>query len=95
MVVAGGKTIANGSQQVTHPDYVGVTAQLYPRDDPWLETDVACAVKDDLLLDFVPTKEDKNPQCTLDCEYNVRLISRKHKPDAGMLTTNANMIGGK
>lgn len=79
--------------QVTHPDYVGVTAQLYPNDDPWLETDVACAVKPDLLLDFKPVKDDS--KCTLDVEYNVRLVSKKYKPDAEMFQTNANIVGGK
>ncbi|KAJ4413517.1 hypothetical protein N0V82_008504 [Gnomoniopsis sp. IMI 355080] len=78
---------------VTHPDYIGVTAQLYPNDDPWLETDVACAVKPDLLLDFKPKTGDD--YASLDVEYDVRLVSRKYKPDSKMLTTNANIIGGK
>jgi catechol 1,2-dioxygenase len=74
---------------VTHPDYVGVTAQLYPRDDPYLETDTACAVKDDLLLDFKPVENEANG-ATLDVEYDVRLISKKYKPDSTMLMQNAN-----
>ena len=74
---------------VTHPDYVGVTAQLYPRDDQYLETDTACAVKDDLLLDFKPVKNDHNG-ATLDVEYDVRLVSKKYKPDSTMLMGNAN-----
>jgi len=74
---------------VTHPDYLGVTAQLYPRDDPYLETDTACAVKDDLLLDFKPAVNDPKG-ATLDVEYNVKLISKKYKPDNTMLMGNAN-----
>ena len=74
---------------VSHPDYLGVTAQLYPNDDPWLETDVACAVKDDLLLDFKPAQNDPNG-AVLDVEYDVRLLSRKYKPDSTMLMGNAN-----
>lgn len=81
------------NRQVTHPDYVGVTAQLYPNDDPYLETDVACAVKDDLLLDFKPKTGDD--YATLDVQYDVRLVSKKYKPDAEMFQTNANIIGGK
>lgn len=73
---------------VTHDDYVGVTAQLYPRDDPYLETDTACAVKDDLLLDFKPLENDPKG-ATLDVEYNVRLISKKYKPDSVMFKQNA------
>lgn len=74
---------------VTHPDYVGVTAQLYPRDDPYLETDTACAVKDDLLLDFKPVQNEPNG-ATLDVEYDVRLVSNKYKPNSTMLMENAN-----
>ena len=75
--------------KVTHPAFVGVTAQLYPSDDPYLETDTACAVKDDLLLDFKPVENDPSG-ATLDVEYNVRLISKKYKPDSTMLMQNAN-----
>ncbi|TVY83892.1 Catechol 1,2-dioxygenase [Lachnellula suecica] len=74
---------------VSHDDYVGVTAQLYPNDDQWLATDVACAVKDDLLLDFKPAVNDPKG-ATLDVEYNVRLLSKKYAPDSTMLMGNAN-----
>jgi catechol 1,2-dioxygenase len=74
---------------VTHPDYLGVTAQLYPRDDPWLETDTVCAVKDDLLLDFEKV-ENEEKGAVLDCRYDVRLLSNKYKPDSTMLMGNAN-----
>ncbi|KAL0942743.1 catechol dioxygenase [Colletotrichum truncatum] len=74
---------------VTHDDYVGVTAQLYPRDDPYLETDTACAVKPDLLLDFVPVENEPNG-AVLDVKYDVRLVSKKYKPDAQMFKQNAN-----
>lgn len=74
---------------VTHDDYVGVTAQLYPNDDPWLETDTVCAVKDDLLLEFKPVENEPNG-AVLDVEYNVRLLSKKYKPDNTMLMGNAN-----
>ncbi|RDW64635.1 hypothetical protein BP6252_10286 [Coleophoma cylindrospora] len=74
---------------VSHPDFVGVTAQLYPRDDPYLGTDTACAVKEDLLLDFKPVTND--PQgAVLDVEYNVRLVSKKYSPESTMLMGNAN-----
>jgi catechol 1,2-dioxygenase len=76
---------------ITHPDYIGVTAQLYPNDDPWLETDTVCAVKDDLLLEFKPVEKGKDPKgAVLDCEYDVRLLSKKYKPDSTMLMGNAN-----
>jgi catechol 1,2-dioxygenase len=76
---------------VTHPEYVGVTAQLYPRDDPWLETDTVCAVKPDLLLDFKPVPKGQDPKgAVLDCEYDIRLLPGKYKPDNTMLMGNAN-----
>lgn len=74
---------------ITHDDYIGVTAQLYPSDDPYLETDTVSAVKDDLLLHFNPAVND--PQgAVLDVEYNVRLLCKKYKPDNTMLMGNAN-----
>jgi catechol 1,2-dioxygenase len=74
---------------VTHPEFVGVTAQLYPKDDRWLETDTVCAVKPDLLLDFKPVQGEKNG-AVLDCEYDVKLLPGKYKPDNTMLMGNAN-----
>jgi catechol 1,2-dioxygenase len=74
---------------ITHPDYIDVTVQLYPRDDQYLETDTVCAVKDDLLLDFKPVENEKNG-AVLDVEYEVRLLSKKYKPDSSMLMSNAN-----
>lgn len=73
---------------VTHDDYIGVTAQLYPNDDPWLETDTVCAVKDDLLLDFKPLQNDPKG-AVLEVAYDVRLLSKKYKPDSTMLMANA------
>ncbi|KAH8889241.1 aromatic compound dioxygenase [Thozetella sp. PMI_491] len=74
---------------VTHPDYVGVTAQLYPNDDPYLKTDTVSAVKDDLLLNFKPV-ENEPKGAVLDVEYDVRLLSKKYKPENTMLMENAN-----
>jgi catechol 1,2-dioxygenase len=74
---------------ITHPDFVGVTAQLYPNDDRWLETDTVCAVKPDLLLDFKPAHNDPKG-AVLDVEYNIRLLPAKYKPQNTMLTKNAN-----
>lgn len=74
---------------ITHPDYIGVTVQLYPSDDPYLKTDTACAVKDDLILTFKPVENEPNG-ATLDVEYDVRVLSKKYKPDNTMLMGNAN-----
>ncbi|KAJ3498154.1 hypothetical protein NLG97_g1338 [Lecanicillium saksenae] len=74
---------------VTHEDYIGVTAQLYPNDDHYLETDTACAVKGDLLLSFKPIENEPNG-AILDVEYNVNLLPNKYKPHSTMLMQNAN-----
>jgi catechol 1,2-dioxygenase len=62
---------------VTHDDYKGCTTQLYPKDDPWLETDTVFAVKDDLVIDFKPRTGD--PKASLDLEYNVVLSPKGYK----------------
>ncbi|CRK23525.1 hypothetical protein BN1723_013011, partial [Verticillium longisporum] len=66
-----------------------LTAHRSHADDPYLSTDTACAVKDDLLLDFKPLTGDRNG-AVLDCEYNVTLASKKYKPEMTMLMGNAN-----
>lgn len=73
---------------VTHPEYIGVTAQLYPNDDPYLETDTVSAVKDDLLLSFKAV-ENEPKGAVLDVEYDVTLLPKKYKPDNTMLMGNA------
>ena len=62
---------------MTHPDFRGCTTQLYPKDDPWLETDTVFAVKDDLVVDFKPLEGDS--KATLDLEYNVVLAPKDYK----------------
>ncbi|TDZ17011.1 Catechol 1,2-dioxygenase [Colletotrichum orbiculare MAFF 240422] len=65
------------SEAVTHPGFRGCTTQLYPKDDPWLETDTVFAVKDDLRGDFQPlTGDDK---ADLELEYNVVLVPKTYK----------------
>lgn len=59
---------------VSADGYKPVTTQLYPRDDPHVTNDTVFAVKDDLLLDFKPSKD---PKAKLDLEYNVTLAKQK------------------
>lgn len=42
---------------ITKEGYKPCITQIYPKDDPWLETDTVFAVKDDLVVDFAPLKE--------------------------------------
>ncbi|KAG9201246.1 hypothetical protein G6514_005977 [Epicoccum nigrum] len=50
--------------------------QLYPRDDQWVQNDTVFAVKDDLLLDFEPSKDDKAKH---DLTYNITLAPTYQK----------------
>ncbi|KAF2868058.1 Intradiol ring-cleavage dioxygenase [Massariosphaeria phaeospora] len=62
---------------ITAEGYKPVTTQLYPRDDPYVTNDTVFAVKDDLLIDFMPRQGDDKAK--LDLEYNVRLAPREGK----------------
>lgn len=62
-----------------------MTTQIYPKDDPWLETDTVFAVKDDLVVDFIPLKElpskmppHKGPggEATRELELNIILAPK-------------------
>jgi protocatechuate 3,4-dioxygenase beta subunit len=59
---------------VSADKYKQVTTQLFPRDDKYATTDTVFAVKDDLLLDFKPSKD---PKADLDLEYNISLSQLK------------------
>jgi len=63
---------------VTHPDYLGCTSQLYPKDDPWVKSDTVFAVKDDLVVEFKPFSDENG--AVLELEYNVNLVPKGYKP---------------
>ncbi|KAF2803383.1 uncharacterized protein BDZ99DRAFT_512158 [Mytilinidion resinicola] len=75
---------------MTAEGYKPVTTQLYPRDDPYVSNDTVFAVKDDLLIDFHPSKD---PNAKLDLEYNIRLAPREVNtaPLEGQRTTTSTM----
>lgn len=62
--------------QITHGDYKPVTTQIFPSDDPYLETDTVFAVKDDLVVEFKPRSGDKDAE--LDLEYNIILAPKSY-----------------
>ncbi|KAI1472239.1 aromatic compound dioxygenase [Daldinia caldariorum] len=62
---------------VTHPEYKGCTTQLYPKDDPWLSSDTVFAVKDDLVVNFMPLEGDDKAK--LELNYNVILAPKDYK----------------
>lgn len=71
--------------QISQEDYKPVTTQLFPRDDPYLESDTVFAVKDDLVIDFYPSKGD--PKAELDLEYNIILAPKDVKGASGTSTS--------
>lgn len=71
---------------ITHDDYKSVITQIYPKDDPWLETDTVFAVKDDLVVDFNPT--DKDPKAELDMELNI-ILAPNNIHEVSKPTSNA------
>ncbi|KAE9963736.1 hypothetical protein EG328_011077 [Venturia inaequalis] len=66
---------------ISAENYKQVVTQLFPSDDPWLKTDTVFAVKDDLVVDFVPT--DKDPKCVRDLTYNITLAPKGIPGDSG------------
>lgn len=42
---------------ITADGYKGCVTQIFPKDDPYIETDTVFAVKDDLVVDFVPFED--------------------------------------
>ena len=63
--------------QISEEQYKPCTTQIFPRDDQYLKTDTVFAVKEDLVVDFKPRKDD--PQATLDLEYNIVLVPKPTK----------------
>jgi catechol 1,2-dioxygenase len=54
---------------VSADGYNPVTTQIYPNDDPYLETDTVFAVKNDLVVDFKPLKGDSKAEAELDFDF--------------------------
>ncbi|KKK19038.1 hypothetical protein P175DRAFT_0498204 [Aspergillus ochraceoroseus IBT 24754] len=52
--------------------YKALTTQIFDRNDPYLTNDSVFAVKDSLVVDFVPRKDD--PQAGLELNYDVKLV---------------------
>ena len=57
--------------QVTADGYAPVTTQIFDKHTKYLEDDAVFAVKDDLLVEFVPRTGD--PKASIQVEYNITL----------------------
>lgn len=59
--------------QATKEGYRPLTTQIFDRKDKYLTNDSVFAVKDSLVVDFVPRKDD--PQAGLELQYDVKLVA--------------------
>ncbi|KAJ6106418.1 hypothetical protein N7512_009935 [Penicillium capsulatum] len=62
----------DGMFLATKEGYRPLTTQIFDRKDKYLTNDSVFAVKDSLVVDFVPRKDD--PQAGLELEYDVKLV---------------------
>jgi catechol 1,2-dioxygenase len=54
---------------VSSDGYKSLVTQLFPKDDPWIETDSVFATKDDLVCDFTEIKGDPKAQVELKFDF--------------------------
>jgi catechol 1,2-dioxygenase len=60
-----------GFRQITAPGHHSLTTQIFDRRDAHLENDAVFAVKDSLIVDFVP--RDGDPNAKFELQYDFRL----------------------
>jgi protocatechuate 3,4-dioxygenase beta subunit len=65
---------------ITADNYKSVVTQIFPSDDPWLKTDTVFAVKDDLVVDFTPSKD---PKAERDLLLDITLAPKPVAGDSG------------
>lgn len=58
--------------QATYDNYRPLTTQIFDRKGKYLDNDSVFAVKDSLVVDFVPRKDD--PQAAIELKYDVKLV---------------------
>jgi catechol 1,2-dioxygenase len=58
--------------QATCEGYRPLTTQIFDRKDKYLDNDSVFAVKDSLVVDFVPRAND--PEAALELNYDVKLV---------------------
>ena len=76
---------------VSAPDYKPIITQLFDRRDKHLTDDVAFAVKDSLVVDFLPRKND--PQAGFELPYDFRLATFEQAKEFSMARTTEESTG--
>lgn len=64
------------------PGYKPLVTQIFDRRDEYIDNDVAFAVKDSLVVDFLPREGD--PKAQFDLKYDFRLVSYDSAKKHGM-----------
>ena len=54
---------------VSGENYKTVVTQLFPKGDPWIETDTVFATKNDLVCDFTELKGDSKAELELKFDF--------------------------
>ncbi|KAI9664086.1 MAG: hypothetical protein M1821_007577 [Bathelium mastoideum] len=58
---------------ITAPGYKPIVTQIFDRRDPHISNDVAFAVKDSLIVDFLPLQD--NPKAQFELAYDFKLVA--------------------
>lgn len=72
--------------QATYDGYKPLTTQIFDRKDAYLENDSVFAVKDSLVVDFVPREND--PQASLELNYDIKLVPNERQTNGANGVTN-------
>ena len=69
--------------------YKPVTTQIFDKDSKYLDDDSVFAVKDSLVVEFVPRKNDKKAKLQL--EYNIALASAEKTDQSNIALRTSGM----
>ncbi len=69
--------------------YKPVTTQIFDKESKYLDNDSVFAVKDQLTVEFVPLKGDKNATLELTYDVNMAGLTEEGESGAGLVTTGA------
>lgn len=68
-------TNSRNNKQAGNNKYTPLVTQIFDKNTKYLDNDSVFAVKDELVVDFKPVKD--NPKATLELEYDIRLVAAK------------------
>lgn len=77
---------ANQTWQATYDGHKPLTTQIFDRKDTYLDNDSVFAVKDSLVVDFVPREND--PQAGLELKYDIKLVPNDEQSNGTNGVTN-------